>query len=293
MIGDDASAAQLQLFGWQGWQIRVPASWNPIGLEGDHARGRVILADLERARLELAWRRVRRIGSVDLARARGPQQQRVPKWQPWPVEPVTAGFDDARWGLTEHGGAVGMAVSRASSRLVFVRILPGGPRPDNGKPVEMLLSLADAAADEVIPWSVYGFAWRVPRRFRLIGQAFGAGSARVQFHAGRERLEFERRLLADAPGRPGEGRKCPDEAAAPQVELMHGGHAVAVRPLRGGKLWERITGGSGLEATWECPASGRRYTVQARGTAPHTLLTDAVRGLLCHGEDLREETTKQ
>ena len=34
------------MFAWQGWKISLPAGWNPLKLDGDYARGQVLIAVL-------------------------------------------------------------------------------------------------------------------------------------------------------------------------------------------------------------------------------------------------------
>ena len=42
-------------FAWQGWELALPARWNPVKLEGDYARGYALIADMHRPRLGLRW----------------------------------------------------------------------------------------------------------------------------------------------------------------------------------------------------------------------------------------------
>ena len=44
-------AREIQPFAWQGWRMRVPASWNPVALEGDFAKGHALLAESGEPRL--------------------------------------------------------------------------------------------------------------------------------------------------------------------------------------------------------------------------------------------------
>src|SRR4051812_42493275 len=45
-------------FAWQGWQLMLPARWNPVKLEGDRDSGYVLIADMNRPQLGLRWKKM-------------------------------------------------------------------------------------------------------------------------------------------------------------------------------------------------------------------------------------------
>src|SRR5438105_12895676 len=49
------TTATHPLTAWQGWQLRLPARWNPVKLEGDYRKGEALFADMDRARLGMRW----------------------------------------------------------------------------------------------------------------------------------------------------------------------------------------------------------------------------------------------
>jgi len=47
---------QTQILAWQGWSLAVPATWNPVRVEGDADSGSMLLADLMATRIGVQWR---------------------------------------------------------------------------------------------------------------------------------------------------------------------------------------------------------------------------------------------
>src|SRR5262249_30060764 len=52
-----AARTSTALFAWQGWQLTLPARWNPVKLEGDERSGYALIAGMDRPQLGLRWKK--------------------------------------------------------------------------------------------------------------------------------------------------------------------------------------------------------------------------------------------
>jgi hypothetical protein len=262
--------------GWEGWQIDLPADWNPIHFSGSVRAGRVVVADLERERLELSWRRVRSADGVDLARLarRGRKDKR--HWEEMTGAPVGGVFAQGRSAPAADGCRIAIFVSRASRRLLFVRLAAETGEAGCGHD-RILASLDDRAAHDAIPWSVYGFAWQVPSGFQRSGQTFQAGRLFVTFRKGlSERLDFERQMIGVAPA--GASRK----SAIVDDTLEHATHTVSMHRGNASSIWQRLLGRGLCVARWQCDVAERVFVVSAQGRPAAERVRKAVEGVACH-----------
>jgi len=311
-VADTRSSPLVNHLGWQGWQVDLPTEWNPLRLSGSARAGTVVVADLERPRVELDWRRVRSIGGADLSRAGGSRRHTSLSWKPLAGAAVGAGIIDGRRAVAENGDVLALLLSGESRRLLFVRIAsePGG----NVEPTadRILAAIADAGGASSVPWCVYGFAWSVPAGFQLSSHRFAAGRAALTFRRGRRllgplprkpraggandpaegptlwlratrkaaRLRFERWTLAGDRSEPAEA----DDSTGTDVGygLEHRGHEIRMARVPRQKLWDRLAGGQAWQARWICRSAKRGYRVEAAGPEADRLLRAAVLGVECH-----------
>jgi len=330
--------------------MALPADWNPVRVGGSARVGTVIVADLERVRLELNWRRVRSSARVDLSRVaragrggkrasltwrspdpagtvahetvasptehekavaahfrsgRGPRASRrgqapapsAPEPVPFPEPPAIfeagGGILDTRRAVADNGDVLALLASRASDRLLFVKVAGTPDRRVEPLADRILNSVADASGRASVPWCVYGFAWSVPAGFQLSGHRFAAGRATLTFRRRRQLLTFERWALAGAGGQPARGRSEPagDSESAAGRCVSHNGHEISLAPVARRKLWHRITGGQVWRADWTCPVSNRGYRVEAGGPEAADRLEAAIRSIACHQE--RERSARR
>jgi len=278
-VSSQADAPPLaNRLGWQGWQIDLPGDWNPVRLTGSARAGQVFVADLERPRLELRWRRVRSARRVDLSRLAGPSSKSEPlTWQPLPCGDK-GGIASGRRAVASDGTVLAMLLSRGSPRLVFVRI-PGTPA-DDADPLagRLLASISDASGRDPVPWSVFGFNWSVPACLQLVGQHFAAGRAALTFRRGRRWLGVERWAMAA-----GARNQPPDRVAITNTTpIQHRGHEIPVTRRAPHKLWDRLMGGQSWRAEWACEASKRHFRLETGGSEAAETLEAAVTTVRCH-----------
>ena len=283
--------------GWRGWQIDLPSDWNPVRVGGSARSGTVIVADLERVRLELNWRRVRSSARLDLSRvARAGQggKRASLTWRSPDPAGTGGGILDTRRAVAGNGDVLALLASRASDRLLFVKVAGTPDRRVEPLADRILNAVADASGEASVPWCVYGFAWSVPAGFQLSGHRFAAGRATLTFRRRRRSLTLERWALAGAGGRPAPGRSEPAgsaESAAGRC-VSHNGHEISLAPVARRKLWHRITGGQAWRADWTCPVSKRGYRVEAGGPEAADRLEAAIRSIACH-QDAEPATSLQ
>ena len=61
------SNKEMTPLAWAGWETRIPKSWAPLHLEGDHEKGRVMIGGSEKACFQIRWGRQGR-GETDARR---------------------------------------------------------------------------------------------------------------------------------------------------------------------------------------------------------------------------------
>jgi hypothetical protein len=189
-----------QPFAWQGWQLRVPTSWNPVKLEGDFAKGYALLADLDGPRLGLRWtaikaksvtedtlRRVIRDEAGDEAADRAKR----------PPDPDTP--DDA-WDQLVHldrnppGRDVFVTWMAASERLL--EVVYHARRRDNVLVQEIIPSLADCSRLSRVPWAVFDLSCEVPAELALESHRLNAGDLTLKFGDARAFVNVRQLALA-------------------------------------------------------------------------------------------------
>jgi len=264
--------------GWEGWQIDLPADWNPIHFSGSARAGRVIVADLEREQLEFNWRRVRSVDGVDLARlARCGQKDKRP-WEEMTGRPIGDVFAQGRSAPADEGGQIAVLVSRVSRRLLFVRLVaPADDVGANQTINRILASLDDRSAHNEIPWCVYGFAWKVPSGFQRSDQIFQAGRSSVTFRKGLgERLTFKRQMIDLKPAEP------PPKSPTIDDTLKHATHTIAVHRRSASSPWQRLLRRGVHIATWRCNVANRDFVISAQGRRAVQRVRKAIEGVTCH-----------
>jgi len=267
--------------GWQGWQIDLPADWNPGLFRGNARSGTVIVGDLERPRLELNWRRVRSARRVDLSRLTRADKSGKTTWKPFACR--GGGIADARRAVADNGDTLTMMLADASRRLLFAKIV--GTPEATAEPLadSVLASLGDATDRPAVPWRVYGFAWTVPPRLQLARHRLEAGRTSLTFRHRRRSLILQRWIAAD--GDPDDATLGPpDDKTHRTASVQHNGHHI--QPVRASdrKLWDRLLGGQSWSAQWRCRPSNRHYRVQATGPESAAAVAEAVRGVQCHDQ---------
>lgn len=262
---------------WEGWQTDLPSSWNPIRLTGSARAGTVTVADLERPRLELNWRRVRSARRVDLARLARGRRRTTLDWTPLRPPLIGEGIADARRAVADTGDVLALLLSRRSPRLLLVKIFANNQHAITDP---LLASIADATGSPTVPWCVYGFAWSVPEGLQLSDRVFDAGRARLTFRHRRRSLTFQRTTLVGRP--PPNAGPDAEVSTIPATVLEHNGHEIPLRRVGPTAAWHRGLTPHLWTADWVCPASQRRYRVEATGPDAPNLLQAAVRGVGCH-----------
>lgn len=286
---------------WEGWQLEVPADWNPVMLQGTARRGSLVLADLGAPRLELTWLSWSGRASPDLTRSVKKQRAAMGEVVEQPPErwPLTSTFADARVLVSDLPEEVRLVLSSPPSRRVVVaRFSPRGLRDREAVLYRVVASLADLSDRLLVPWSIYDFAFALPRGFKLVGHRLEAGGAFLSFARGRTELLRFARVVSVARLREGFGpvelmakleqRSRRGYAWQKDETTTHRDHDVTVR--RGRRVgWSRVRRRNErclMTATWYCPACERVFEVMGRGSElDDELVLDSVSHVACHGSE--------
>ena len=263
--------------GWEGWQIDLPADWNPIHFSGSARAGRVIVADLEREQLEFNWRRVRSVDGVDLARLARSSRKDKRHWEEMTGTPIGDVFSQGRSAPADEGGQIAVLVSRVSRRLLFVRLSAPADDVGTNQADRIFASLDDRSDHDASPWCVYGFAWKVPSGFQRSGQTFQAGRLSVSFRKGLgERLTFKRQMIDLKPAEP------PPKSPTIDDTLKHATHTIAVHRRSASSPWQRLLRRGDYVATWRCSVANRDFVISAQGRRAAKRVRRAIEGVACH-----------
>ena len=177
------SVSDLQIIAWHGLSLNVPATWNPVRIEGDYDRGSLLLADLSSPRLGVRWRKAARgdpaawadkalrdeLGTLSAAEA---------------VNVAMASPDDwkvARLYLDDEppGRDVFVGWSARSGRVV--EIVYNVAERDYALSDDILPTLADTTPESAQTWSIFGLTLSTPPGLLLQSFALNAGDLSLTF----------------------------------------------------------------------------------------------------------------
>ncbi len=293
-----SASKRIARFAWQGWSVRVPASWNPVLLNGKWGQGLATLADLDHPRLELQWsayspRRPPSLEKVDRAQRKKLKRGQVERTTGWRLDRA---FDDSLLIRVADEELRFLLRSSRSHRVLMARFaiveLPAARKIVR----EVLTSLSDVSDREPVPWCVYDFAFAVPADFVLTEQKALAGSTRFVFsRQTREQLIYWRvsaaaRCLEQNTAQVWFDKLSKGERRFYRFEHDRGsvrGHEIEIRRGRlTGWRWVRHRGRRRWAgAVWHCPQTDRLFEVAQRGkSADETSFEAALKTVLCHEE---------
>ncbi|MGN6724382.1 MAG: hypothetical protein ACTHLZ_00545 [Tepidisphaeraceae bacterium] len=172
---------RFQSISWQGLSFHAPASWNPVKVEGDFAKGSLLLADLHAARLGVRWRQLakREEPAALIRRLMGEE-----------IGALAA--DEAVTRAAEHwqhaflyrdpappGRDVWIGFSRDSNRVV--QVVHHANRRQRPEFEAALDSLRDANADAPRQWSMFDLQLISPPGYVLQWYRLNAGDHTLAF----------------------------------------------------------------------------------------------------------------
>lgn len=186
-------------FAWQGWSLKLPGRWNPVKLEGDYARGYVLITDMDRPRLAMRWSTVT-MRSFD-AHAWAKRAMREEVGQLAADEARAIDMADTNWTApllyTEPkppGRDVWVARSAASGRLV--EVVYHAHRRERVLADQVLPTLLDQDSAGPMRWAVFDLSCTAPAGFRLESHVLNAGDLSLSFAKHRQRLVIRQIAVA-------------------------------------------------------------------------------------------------
>jgi hypothetical protein len=174
-----------QPFAWQGWQLRVPASWNALALEGDYFKGHALLADMDGPRLGVRWRamKARHVTEETLRRAirdeAGDDAARRTKPLPNPDTDRDAPWDQLLAIDRDVPGRDVYVKYGASGRLV--QLVYHARRRDDVLAGELLPTFAETGFTRSQFWAVFDLSCAVPAALSLKSHRLNAGDHTLHF----------------------------------------------------------------------------------------------------------------
>jgi hypothetical protein len=187
----------MAIFAWHGIGLEIPSRCSPITLEGDFARGYVLIADMTRPRLGIRWNTpwaakvdpekllrtamVQEVGvlAADESIAHPAGEMGIGLLYSEPAPPGR----DVWIGWSPSTGRVVQIIhhARHRERILLDKILP---------------SLTDAGGKDVLPWSVFDLSCRIPREYELKSNQLNVGDLSLSFSAKFHRLRVRQIAIA-------------------------------------------------------------------------------------------------
>ncbi|MGC4032052.1 MAG: hypothetical protein QM754_10025 [Tepidisphaeraceae bacterium] len=158
--------------------MSVPNSWNPVKVDGDHAAGSVLLADLHSARLGLRWKRAPKRGQpADWVT----QSIRDEVGKLAADEAVDVDLADRNdWSAAKlyvdpdpPGRDIFVAHSHRSDRII--QIVHHAAKRSKHFADELLPSLADTSTEAGNDWAMFDLSFRTPPGISVRWYRFNAG----------------------------------------------------------------------------------------------------------------------
>lgn len=195
----EVTSSTSAIFGWQGFQLVLPAGWNPVKLDGTFDSGYVLIADLHGPKLGLRWRRAgaRKLDSAAWARRAieaevGKSAARRARAM---AKPGEAWAGSTLWLDSESPGRDVFAVHSVRSNRVL-EIVYHAPKRDSLLEDSIIPSLSDTPVGAPRNWSIFDLRCVVPGSYALKMHRLNAGDVGLNFTAGRESLAIRQIALA-------------------------------------------------------------------------------------------------
>jgi len=162
---------------WQGWCLRVPEECAPVRLEGDYATGSIVLADMDRKRLELRWQTSRR--AIDLRTAMCREVGALAAGEARPTN--KANLEQSLLYLEPQppGRDVCIGYSPVSRRVLT--IVYHVRSRDRALEQQILPTLHDQSPDEPHIWSAFSLRCTIPAGLLLRSRRLNAGDLALTF----------------------------------------------------------------------------------------------------------------
>jgi len=169
---------------WQGLHLSVPEKWNPLKLDGDDAKGSLLLADLHRSRLAVRWSVL-------------PEKTDPEKWSSrvmteevgaLAASEAVAHDPGSQWAASRlyvepdpPGRDVWVGMHRATRR--GVEVVYQAKRRDRVLVDSVLPGLYDTgrSGEGAAMWSVFDLNFTLPRWIPLVGKTLNAGDLSLSF----------------------------------------------------------------------------------------------------------------
>ena len=194
-------ARKTQPFAWQGWRMRVPASWNPVALEGDSRKGHALLADLDGPRLGVRWSFIdpRNVTEETLRRVMREEagDDAAKRAEPFPGldQPGSAFASLLHLESDPPGRDVFVWWSGASDRLL--ELVYHTTVRDNILKEEVVKWLGDVLCLKMRPVAVLDLVCRIPSGMLLTSHRLNAGDVSLEFREGRRFVVVRQIALAE------------------------------------------------------------------------------------------------
>lgn len=181
--GHEPPSPDRPLVAWGSWFLPLPADWRFFQVEGNYARGLLVLGDEERPRLELSWVWVTRRSLNPDTYVRKFLLGRVPYRQRKDAAPrikmvSLAGFEVVAT-LQEEAQTVAVGYTRDTHRLLHWVYKHGTASEDRDFSSCCLPNWRDQPLKDSSLWRFFGLSFQVPEGFRLNSAALNLGDMLV------------------------------------------------------------------------------------------------------------------
>ena len=193
-MNSTAAQSGMSYLAWVGWQMKIPAEWRPIRIEGGWDKGAMFIADEEEPVLQVKWWRPgkarfeaerwmrRRLKALCLRASRE-------------AAPAPAGFAVTTWVsedlLDGTAGLLRVWYGYAPEAGLLLEIVTGGETPTKIRKLilrQIIPSLVTYSSDVAVRWAVFGASFESPAEFTLTNKRLLLGDLTLEFHGKGRRL---------------------------------------------------------------------------------------------------------
>ncbi len=197
---------ERQVIAWQGIRVVVPSHWTIGAIGGDEKSGYLRVDDRVMPRFEVKWEQALKGSDPDkvvsdflklLRKGRkGEKAEEVRKGIPLLPERDGVKMTCFSWRGTYRGYGVAW-FCRECKRAVIAQVMGKAGTGLRELAQEVLASLEDHPKGDMVPWSVYGLYFEMPKEWRLSEFKFLTGYVMMKFAKGEEKVTVHRWAMAD------------------------------------------------------------------------------------------------
>jgi hypothetical protein len=187
---------KLSLLAWAGWQLEMPAAWQPLKLTGTPAKGQMIVGDSTCAMFRIQWER----NHLPDAQAWVTERLRKHGVLPSGTPPGEKRFTACGWAYgvqSEEDKQTTYWYAYSAPAELVLGVTVNGVLPEKLREIvteQVLPSLRATPVTGESVWAMYDLSFVVPAGFELTRRHLFAGDVALEFRRGRNEMLMVRQV---------------------------------------------------------------------------------------------------